>query len=462
MPVFRVEVTNCYRKDGHALGLAAYRAREKLHEVTLQGLAAERGGFRCPEAKHGKCHDFTRHHGAHRDVQEQFIRLPEGAPAHMARRNVLWSCVELAEGKRKNARNAREVLVSLPHELSPAGRSNITHAVADFLVERYRVAVDAVIHAPPLKGDERHHHVHLLCSTRRLGPNGFEKKTGVLDHPKTARKEVEAIREKVAEITNAEFARWGMEHRVDHRSGRRQLSATRSQAKRRQQDREATASPQYVHAWAIWRKLDHIRRHAEDPEARDRTTKLEIADRQRAVRHQTITERIALYEARIGRKSSRREQRLIAKKLDHHEAIIAKRQPIRVLTAEQIKQMVAARKARDAQTRILEPLPNDKPEIIASKLDHMRDLLREMHITPARRKAIMDETRTAPKDNDNQPGKDAGFDKDSHDKAVANLQERLQDLERSRGGPESVHDKVKSGIAAILEKTKEREMGRSR
>src|SRR3546814_15988825 len=54
--------------------------------------------------------------------------LPEGAPEAFAERSALWNAVEAAEG-RSDARVAREVQVSLPHELSAEQRQELVRAL---------------------------------------------------------------------------------------------------------------------------------------------------------------------------------------------------------------------------------------------------------------------------------------------------------------------------------------------
>jgi len=61
-------------------------------------------------------------------------------------------------------------------------------------------------------------HVHILATTRRLGPDGFLDKTRELDGGPAGRAEVEWIRELVAATTNAHLKAANLDVRVDHRS----------------------------------------------------------------------------------------------------------------------------------------------------------------------------------------------------------------------------------------------------
>lgn len=75
----------------------------------------------------------------------------------------------------------------------------------------------AAVHTPSDGGDQRNHHVHLLFTTRRIGPNGFGEKSRELDDRKTGPAEVETLRAAVAALTNEHLERAGIAARVDHR-----------------------------------------------------------------------------------------------------------------------------------------------------------------------------------------------------------------------------------------------------
>jgi hypothetical protein len=68
------------------------------------------------------------------------------------------------------------------------------------LVKRRALAVDVSIHEPGKEGDHRNHHAHILCSTRRLGAEGFTEKSRELDDRKSG--EVEKWRTRWAELCN--------------------------------------------------------------------------------------------------------------------------------------------------------------------------------------------------------------------------------------------------------------------
>ena len=196
MAVFHASLTLISRSQGHsAVAAAAYRA-----------------GLRLSDQRTGLVHDFTKKKG----VEATSMRVPLAAAwAHDV--PLLWNRAEAAE-TRVNARVGRELVVALPHELSPEGRATLATRIADDLVERYRVGVLVAIHAPNGKGDDRNHHAHLLMTTRVLTPDGFGAKVRVLDDQKSGPIEVAAIRALVADRTNAALADAGVAARIDHRT----------------------------------------------------------------------------------------------------------------------------------------------------------------------------------------------------------------------------------------------------
>lgn len=52
------------------------------------------------------------------------------------------------------------------------------------LVKRHGFVADVCIHEPSKDGDERNHHAHILCSTRRFELGDFTAKTRELDEVK--------------------------------------------------------------------------------------------------------------------------------------------------------------------------------------------------------------------------------------------------------------------------------------
>ena len=185
-------------------------SRSKGHSATAA--AAYRSGERIVCEKHGRVHDYTRRRG----VVSTSVVLPDGS-GRLSRRR-LWNAAEKAE-KRKNSCVARELMFSLPVELSSDGRQLVVERMSRHLAERHGVAVDYAIHAPPDDGDPRNHHAHLLMTTRRLVNGELQAKTRELDDKATGATIVKEWRQLVAELLNRQVAleREAAVH-VEHRS----------------------------------------------------------------------------------------------------------------------------------------------------------------------------------------------------------------------------------------------------
>jgi ATP-dependent exoDNAse (exonuclease V) alpha subunit len=137
----------------------------------------------------------------------------------------LWNSVELAE-TRRNARVAKEIQVTLPHELPPERRLALARSFSQEVADHYRVAVDLAVHEPRPAGDPRNHHAHLLLTTREVSPAGLGPKAGLeMSTAERARlglpnmsQEFTALRERWATLTNEALKAANIEARVDHRS----------------------------------------------------------------------------------------------------------------------------------------------------------------------------------------------------------------------------------------------------
>lgn len=195
MAIYRCSVSTISRSAGQsAVASVAYRSGEKLYDD-----------------RNDKSHDYSKRKG----VVDTVLVLPSHAPNWSQDRGKLWNGAEAAE-KRKNSVVAREVLVSLPHELSETQRKEATMTFAHDLSDRYGVAVDVAIHRPDRQGDQRNHHAHLMMTTRRLTANGFSEKTRELDDRKSG--EIDKIRESWESHCNLALEKAGKDMRVDRRS----------------------------------------------------------------------------------------------------------------------------------------------------------------------------------------------------------------------------------------------------
>jgi hypothetical protein len=174
---FRLEVQAFKRSEGRSsVAGAAYRSATALLDRRLEMLF-----------------DYTAKGG----VAFTGLMAPEGAPAAFADREQLWNAAEAVD-KRADSRTAREILISLPHELSDDQRHALVRAfVSESLVARGMIA-DYGIHYPDAHGDARNHHAHIMVTTRRVGPDGFGLKARDWDNPDA----VKAMRLEWAQVQN--------------------------------------------------------------------------------------------------------------------------------------------------------------------------------------------------------------------------------------------------------------------
>ena len=197
-------------KGARATYAAAYRAGERIHDRRMS-----------------EVYDYS----DRGEVAYKEILLPaewdDCAEVSWARdRETLWNAAEFA-GKRCDARVAREVLVFLPPELTPGQRVELVRKFSRELAERYRGAVDATIHTPRPDADPRHHHAHLLMTTREITHQGLGRRTtleiagadrrlrGLDDSWKD---EHLWVRRGWAQATNEAYREAGLTMRVDPRS----------------------------------------------------------------------------------------------------------------------------------------------------------------------------------------------------------------------------------------------------
>jgi len=182
MAQYRLEVQTIRRSAGRsAVAAAAYRAGDRLID---ERLAME--------------FDFA----GKGEIEFAMVMAPAGAPSSFESRQALWNAAEAADG-RKDAVPAREILISLPHELDFVQRRGLVEAfVAEHIVGRGMIA-DVAMHRPGKAGDERNFHAHILVTTRRVSAEGFGAKPAEWWSPKTVR----AWRSAWADIQNEHLRR---------------------------------------------------------------------------------------------------------------------------------------------------------------------------------------------------------------------------------------------------------------
>jgi len=111
-------------------------------------------------------------------------------------------------------------VISLPAELTAEQRQALALTFASEISKRHHCAVDVALHQPDRRSDERNFHAHLLCSTRRLGKEGFTEKTRELDNQRSG--EIDYWRDRWEKLQNEHLKYYGHDARVDCRSLRDQ------------------------------------------------------------------------------------------------------------------------------------------------------------------------------------------------------------------------------------------------
>lgn len=207
MAIYHAHIKSFSRGKGEsAVAAAAYRAGIDLTDTTTRTV-----------------HRYSQRKG----VAAAHMLAPEGAPSWCRDPHTFWDANDAWE-TRVNARVARELEVSLPHELTDAQRERLAVALGQELVDRFKVVVLVAIHEPSDRGDQRNHHVHLLMSAREIGPQGFGDRAGAEFDARGGRgaDAVRDVREWVGRMINEHLAAAGVDIRVDHRSLRDQAKAS--------------------------------------------------------------------------------------------------------------------------------------------------------------------------------------------------------------------------------------------
>jgi len=162
------------------------------------------------DSRTGQDHKYGNRGG----VIESEIIAPEDAPDWVQDRAELWNVVEHGE-KRKDAQLAREVEISLPHELDHGQRRAL---LSSFVSQRYvekGMIADISYHVPGKGGDDRNYHAHILLTLRPINENG---QFGNKEREWNKKEVLISDREAWATHLNQELERVGSDDRVDARS----------------------------------------------------------------------------------------------------------------------------------------------------------------------------------------------------------------------------------------------------
>ncbi|KAF8818038.1 Ti-type conjugative transfer relaxase TraA [Rickettsia endosymbiont of Cardiosporidium cionae] len=180
------------RSKGHsAVGKAAYRSAEKLHDQRI---------------------DKTFDYRNKSDLLYKEVLLCKNVHIRLSDREVLWNKVEAVE-KRKDSQLAREIEVSLPRELSDEQNIKL---VKDYVRNQFvslGMIADICIHKGHGKDQP---HAHIMLTTREVSEEGFGKKVVEWDKQPVLYK----WREEWANYTNKHLAKAGLDIRIDHRSNK--------------------------------------------------------------------------------------------------------------------------------------------------------------------------------------------------------------------------------------------------
>ena len=128
--------------------------------------------------------------------------------------------MELSEN-RKNSTVGRRMTIALPHEISVKDRWSCAEKFGEFMHQEYGLAVVVAMHAPDKGGSQKNWHAHLTMSDRKVDQEGnFGAKARELSSRKDgeAKKNLEKIREKWADICNEALEKNQNDERIDHRS----------------------------------------------------------------------------------------------------------------------------------------------------------------------------------------------------------------------------------------------------
>ena len=150
------------------------------------------------------------------DLVQFRVYLPPSAPN--ALRDLQCLCDELNKvEKRKDARTGRLFICSLPNELMPGEWARI---VNEFIQENFvsqGLCAVAAIHRGKLPSNhpKSNPHVHIIVSTRTVGPEGFNPKK---DREHNQRSYIEIGRRAGARVQNRAYERCHVKKRVSHES----------------------------------------------------------------------------------------------------------------------------------------------------------------------------------------------------------------------------------------------------
>ena len=172
------------------------------------------------------------------DVGYSAVMLPENCPERFSNPAVLWNEVE-SINVRKDARLARDFVVSLPNSLSLEQNKSL---VEDFIKTNFTddgMIANYAIH----KDDPNNIHCHILATTNEVNSEGFAKKN-TKGREWNKPEKLQQWRQSFADITNKHLAENNINEKVDHRSVEKQKEEALNKAVNAKSEKE---------------KLEHLR-----------------------------------------------------------------------------------------------------------------------------------------------------------------------------------------------------------
>ena len=193
--IYHMEVSTLSRGKGRSLGASlSYISGKKIHDS----------------------YSGRNHHHRRTDLVQCKVYYPPDAPKELA--DIQYLCDELNKvEKRKDARTGRLFICSLPNELMPGEWARI---VNEFIQENFvsqGLCAVAAIHRGKLPSNhpKSNPHVHIIVSTRTVGPEGFNPKK---DREHNQRSYIEIWRRAWARVQNRAYERCHVKKRVSHES----------------------------------------------------------------------------------------------------------------------------------------------------------------------------------------------------------------------------------------------------
>lgn len=184
-----------------------------------RGSIAGNLSYICGERVYDKYFDKT-YYNHRKDVVAKRIYLPVDAPKEYKDLQLLCDAINDAE-KRWDARTGRQLIGSLPNELPPGEWIRLIREFLDRNFVTHGLCAIAAIHwgRNPTSPSRNNPHVHMIITTRTIGPEGFNKSK---DREHNKKEYLHLWRKQWADVQNRAYERNRLDTRVSHESLRAQ------------------------------------------------------------------------------------------------------------------------------------------------------------------------------------------------------------------------------------------------